>query len=96
LLNQTVNVYFQIFESYQAVYSNNLTVSLPRTVEKCTLFSFGVVSVSSLNGGEIGVTYLFSIQTNHFVPSNGALSITLPIEYGDMIANGATCQLVGF
>jgi hypothetical protein len=55
-----------------------------------------VVSVSSLNGGEIGVTYLFSIKTNHFVPSNGALSITLPIEYGNMLTNLATCTLVGF
>ncbi len=39
---------------------------------------------------------MFSIKTNHFVPAYGALSITLPIEYGDMLANKATCTLVGF
>jgi hypothetical protein len=96
ILNQTVYVNFEIYTSYQAIYRNNITILPNRTVEKCTLFNFGVVSVSSLNGGEIGVTYLFSIVTNHFVPANGALSITIPIQYGDMIANGATCQLIGF
>jgi len=35
-------------------------------------------------------------MTNHFVPSNGALSITLPLDYGDMIANQATCNLINF
>lgn len=55
-----------------------------------------MVSVSSLNGGEVAVAYLFSIVTNHFVPANGALSITLPLDYGDMIANQATCKLIGF
>lgn len=51
LLNTPVNVYFQIFSSYQAIYQKNITVGLNRTVEKCTKFNFGVVSVSSLNGG---------------------------------------------
>lgn len=96
MLNKTVSVYFQVFEYYQAVYQRNVTVNLSRTVEKCTKFSFGVVSVSSLNGGEIGVTYLFSIQTNHFVPANGAISITIPSVYGNMIDNLATCTLRGF
>ena len=96
MLNQTVYVYFQVFQSYQAVFQRNLTVNLSRTVEKCTLFNFGVISVSSLNGGEIGVTYLFSVKTNHFVPANGALSIIIPSVYGDMVANAATCTLVGF
>jgi hypothetical protein len=96
ILNQAVSVYFQIFDSYQCIYYNNVTNNLARTVEKCTKFNFGVVSVSSLNGGEIGVTYMFSIQTNHFVPANGALSITLPLAYGDMVANLATCSLQGF
>lgn len=67
-----------------------------RTVEKCSLFSFGVLSVSSLNGGEIGVTYTFSLITNHYVPVNGAISITIPSSYGNMVANGVTCSLSGF
>jgi hypothetical protein len=49
--------------------------------------------VSSLNGGEIGVTYVFSFQTNHKVPPNAAISITIPIEYGDMQANNVTCSI---
>lgn len=49
--SQTVYVYFQIFDQYQAIYSNNITVTYPRTVEQCTKFTFGVISVSSLNGG---------------------------------------------
>lgn len=96
MLSQTVYVYFQIFQSYQAIYQNNVTVNLSRTVEKCTKFSFGVVSVSSLNGGEIGVTYLFSVQTNHFVPADGAISITIPTVYGNLLTNMATCTLIGF
>jgi hypothetical protein len=96
MLNQTIKVYFQVFQNYQAVYQNNVTVNLSRTVEKCTKFNFGVVSVSSLNGGEIGVTYLFSIKTNHFVPANGAVSITIPTVYGNLITNMATCTLIGF
>jgi hypothetical protein len=79
LLNQAVTVNFKIFQKYQCIYNTNISTSLSRTVEKCTKFNFGVISVSSLNGGEIGVTYIFSIKTNHFVPANGALSITLPI-----------------
>jgi hypothetical protein len=51
MLSQTVYVYFQVFQSYQAIYQKNVTVNLARTVEKCTKFNFGVVSVSSLNGG---------------------------------------------
>jgi hypothetical protein len=58
-----------------------------RTVEKCTSFDFGVISVSSSNGGEIGITYTFILTTNHQIPEYGAISITLPAEYGDFIAN---------
>jgi hypothetical protein len=96
MLSQTVYVYFQIFQSYQAIYQSNVTVNLSRTVEKCTRFNFGVVSVSSLNGGEIGVTYLFSVKTNHFVPADGAISITIPTVYGNLVSNMATCTLIGF
>lgn len=96
MLSQTVYVYFQIFQSYQAIYQSNVTVNLSRTVEKCTKFNFGVVSVSSLNGGEIGVTYLFSVKTNHFVPADGAISITIPTVYGNLVNNMATCTLIGF
>ena len=86
----------QVIQSYQTIFQRNITVNLSRTVEKCTRFNFGVVSVSSLNGGEIGVTYLFSIKTNHFVPADGALSITIPTVYGNLISNMATCRLIGF
>jgi hypothetical protein len=96
MLSQTVYVYFQVFQSYQAIFQSNVTVNLSRTVEKCTKFNFGVVSVSSLNGGEIGVTYLFSVKTNHFVPANGAISITIPTVYGNLVNNMATCTLIGF
>jgi len=51
ITNQTVSVYFQIIDAYQVIFQRNITVSPTRTVEKCTLFNFGVVSVSSLNGG---------------------------------------------
>lgn len=34
--------------------------------------------------------------TNHYIPKNGAISITIPSAYGDMVANGVTCSLVGF
>lgn len=96
MLSKTVYVYFQVFQSYQAIMQTNVTVNLSRTVEKCTKFNFGVVSVSSLNGGEIGVTYLFSIKTNHYVPADGAISITIPTVYGNLVTNMATCTLIGF
>ena len=51
LTNQTVTVTFQIFYNYQCFFSRTITAALPRTVQKCTKFNFGVVSVSSLNGG---------------------------------------------
>lgn len=34
--------------------------------------------------------------TNHYIPAKGAISITIPTEYGDMVSNGVTCTLVGF
>lgn len=71
-------------------------MSYNRTVEKCTKFDFGVLSVSSLNGGEVGVEYMFSIKSNHYIPPNGAVTITLPSSYGNMITNNATCTLIGF
>lgn len=51
LLNQAVTVNFKIFQKYQCIYSTNISTPLTRTVEKCTKFNFGVISVSSLNGG---------------------------------------------
>lgn len=51
LLNENIYVYAQIFDSYQCIVAKNMTVAITRTVEKCTKFNFGVVSVSSLNGG---------------------------------------------
>lgn len=89
----TVNV--EIYSNYRLFAYYNTTIS-SRTYEKCTLFSFGVLSVSSLNGGEIGVSYTFSLITNHYIPKNGAISITIPTAYGNMVANGVTCSLVGF
>jgi hypothetical protein len=44
-----VNVEF--YQNYRLYTYKNLTISGGRTVIKCTLFTFGVVSVSSLNGG---------------------------------------------
>jgi hypothetical protein len=35
-------------------------------------------------------------MTNHFVPANGAISITIPTVYGNLISNLATCTLIGF
>lgn len=34
--------------------------------------------------------------TNHYIPSKGALSITIPSEFGNMVTNGVTCTLAGF
>ena len=51
ILNEPVYIYFQVFDQYQCIFAKNVTNSLTRTVEKCTKFTFGVVSVSSLNGG---------------------------------------------
>ena len=51
ILNQAVYINFQVFDQYQCIYSKNITNNIPRTVEKCTKFTFGVISVSSLNGG---------------------------------------------
>lgn len=48
---KTIYVFAQIFDSYQCIISKNITASIVRTVEKCTKFNFGVISVSSLNGG---------------------------------------------
>ena len=32
ILNQNVNIYFQIFDQYQCIYANNITNNIPRTV----------------------------------------------------------------
>lgn len=90
-----VNVVVQMYDNYRKVIESPV-MTLTRTVEKCTKFDFGVLSVSSLNGGEIGVEYLFSVKTNHYIPPNGALSIGLPSSYGNMVTNNATCTLIGF
>ena len=97
-LEEQVYCFFQIIDGYEAIFEKNISLhsSYPRTVEKCTKFNFGVLSAESTNGGEIGVDYEFSIKTNHFVPSDGALSITIPEAYGDLLANQATCTLSGF
>jgi hypothetical protein len=42
------------------------------------------------------VSYLFSLITNHYVPPNGVITITIPAAYGNMISNNAVCTLVGF
>ncbi len=55
-----------------------------------------MLSVSSLNGGEVDVEYMFSIKTNHYIQPNGAVSISLPASYGNMVTNNATCTLIGF
>lgn len=36
------------------------------------------------------------MKTNHYIPPNGAISITIPDSYGNMITNNATCKLIGF
>lgn len=51
ILNEQIYVLFQVVDQYQVIIEKNLTISTPRTVEKCTKFNFGTVSVSSLNGG---------------------------------------------
>lgn len=51
IVNEPLSLYFQIFDQYQCIIAKNISNNLPRTVEKCTKFNFGVVSVSSLNGG---------------------------------------------
>ena len=33
---------------------------------------------------------------NHYIPVNGAISITIPESYGNMVSNGVTCSLTGF
>ena len=84
----------ELYDNYRLFRTYSWTRT--RTVEKCSLFTFGVLEVSSLNGGEIGVSYTFSMITNHYIPPNGAISITIPASYGDMAANGVTCQIQGF
>lgn len=42
------------------------------------------------------MTYTFSLITNHYIPVNGAVSITIPSQYGNMVSNGVTCTLDGF
>lgn len=86
-ITATLTAYYNYYVQEQSTYP------LRRIVEKCTLFNFGVTSVSSLNGGEIGVTYVFSFQTNHKVPPKAAISITIPIEYGDMRVNNVSCTI---
>lgn len=51
ILDQQIVLKWQIFDQYQCIISKDITIATPRTVEKCTKFNFGVVSVSSLNGG---------------------------------------------
>lgn len=48
--NLTVSVNVEIYSNYRLYAYKNLTIA-SRTVEKCALFTFGVLSVSSLNGG---------------------------------------------
>lgn len=48
--NLTVYLNVEIYTSYRLFAYRNVTIS-SRTYEKCTLFNFGVLSVSSLNGG---------------------------------------------
>ena len=95
ITDEPVTVTIEIYKNYR-VYAHKTVTLSDRTVEKCTLFNFGILSVSSLNGGEIGVTYRFGFTTNHYVPEDGAISITIPSSYGDMVSNGVTCSLSGF
>ena len=48
--NEPASVTIEIYKNYRVYAYKTVTMST-RTVEKCTLFTFGVVSVSSLNGG---------------------------------------------
>ena len=50
ILNKNVNVNIEIYDNYRLLIKSP-TQTLTRTVEKCTKFGFGVLSVSSLNGG---------------------------------------------
>lgn len=47
--NATVTLTLTSYYNHMALASS--TYSLQRIVEKCTLLNFGVISVSSLNGG---------------------------------------------
>lgn len=71
---------------------NSQSVTIQRTVEKCTLSTVSITSVSSLNGGEVNVTYVFSFIMNIVVPVNGALSVTTPAAYGNLLTNNAICN----
>lgn len=39
---------------------------------------------------------MFSLRTNHFIPANGAITITIPSSYGNMATNNVTCTLRKF
>ena len=74
IAGETATATIEIYKDYR-VYAYKSVSLGSRTVEKCTLFTFGILSVSSLNGGEIGVTYRFGFTTNHYIPEHGAVSI---------------------
>ena len=50
ITNYSVSVVAEIYDDYRRVVQSS-AMTYNRTVEKCTKFDFGVLSVSSLNGG---------------------------------------------
>lgn len=90
LPNVTLTVKVDGYLNGKQKNSNNIT--LMRLVEKCVLSSGSVTFASSLNGGEINVTYVFSFVLNINVPMMGAITITMPSAYGNLLTNGANCS----
>ena len=88
-----VTLTFKIDGYLNGKQKNSNNVSLQRLVEKCVLSTGTITFVSSRNGGEVNVTYVFSFVLNIHVPVQGAITITVPSAYGNMLNNHATCNI---
>lgn len=62
-----------------------------------TLFTFFKANpVDSVSAGEVGVTYNFPFVTGHRIPSDGAISVTFPSPYGNLLnLENTGCSLQG-
>ena len=50
-------------------------------------------ALESISGGDTNVTYAFSFILGHYVPSNGAISITFPSDlYPDLRSPSISCS----
>jgi hypothetical protein len=91
LLNVSLTIKIDGYLNGKQTNSNNVTIQ--RLIEKCVLSQGSITFASSLNGGEINVTYVFSIVLNMNVPVNGAITLTVPTAYGNLLTNNATCNI---